>query len=356
MRAFYLGVRNVSGEGRIVLKLRVQAERWPLKTPFRIAGHVWSEAETILVTVTRKGQVGKGEAAGVYYLGESPSFLRSQIEDAVAKIETCSSRDALRDILPPGGARNAIDCALWDLEAKEQGVPAWHIAGLAPQRRLPTTITISADPPMEAAEKAHELADAPRLKLKLTGDLDEDVARLRAVRAARPDAWIGVDANQGYARADLEHLYPELVAADVKLIEQPVRRGEEDELDGFSSAIPIAADESVQALDDLPALEGRFQAVNIKLDKSGGLTEALMMAREAKKRGFGLMVGCMAGTSLAMAPAFLLAQLCDVIDLDAPLFQRADRAIPAQYQNGTLFCPEALWGGASAKQERLERL
>src|SRR5690242_4686497 len=205
MRAFFLGVRNVSaGEGRIVLKLRVQAERWPLKTPFRIAGHVWSEAETILVTVTRKGQVGNGEAAGVYYLGESPSSLRSQIEDAIAKIETCGSRDALRDILPPGGARNAIDCALWDLEAKEQVVPAWHIAGLAPQRPLPTTITIGADPPMEAAEKAHELADAPRLKLKLTGDLDEDIARLRAVRATRPDAWIGVDANQGYARADLE--------------------------------------------------------------------------------------------------------------------------------------------------------
>ena len=335
-----------------MLKLRVQTERWPLKAPFRIAGHVWRDAETVFVTVARKGHVGRGEAAGVYYLGESARSIRSQIESAMAEIESCPSREALREVLPPGGARNAVDCALWDLEASEQCVPVWRMAGLAPPHPLPTTITIGADAPDEAAERARALADAPRLKLKLTGDFEEDVARLRAVRAVRPDAWIAVDANQGYARAGLERLCPELVAADVRLIEQPVRMGEEAELDGFSSAIPIAADESVQGLDDLGKLAGHFQAVNIKLDKSGGLTEALMMARQAKTLGFKVMVGCMGGTSLAMAPAFVLAQLCDVIDLDAPLFQRMDRANAARYERGTIFCPDDLWGGASAEQER----
>ncbi len=330
-------------EGTIVLEFKIKTERWPLKEPFRISGYVFTEAEILFVTLSRKGRTGMGEASGVYYHDETPASMKAQLEDVRGAIQSGISRSALRELLPPGGARNAIDCALWDLEAKEQGAPAWHIAGLSAPRPLATTLTIGADEPDEMARRAAAFFDAPRLKLKLTGDGD-DAARIRAVRKARPDAWLGVDGNQGFTRVTLEKLYPVLVDAGVQLIEQPVKIGHEAELDGLRCAIPLAADESVQELADVGKLAGRFSVANIKLDKCGGLTEALLMATEARRLGLKPMVGCMEGTSLSIAPALVVGQLCDLVDLDGPIFLAGDREPRVSYADGMVSYGDSGWG------------
>lgn len=325
-----------------MLDIEVQTERWPLKAPFRISGYVFTEAEIILVTLRRGAHIGYGEASGVYYHGETPASMTAQIDASRDAIARLPSREALREFLPAGGARNALDCALWDLETKERGIPAWRSAGLSPPKPLPTTLTIGADTPDVMAERARVFADAPRLKLKLTGE--DDAARVRTVRKARPDAWIGVDGNQGFTRTTLEKLYPVLRDADVQLIEQPVRIGAESELDGFASTIPLAADESVQSLAHIASLKNRFSVVNIKLDKSGGLTEALAMAAEARRHGLKPMVGCMEGTSLSVAPALLVGQMCDLVDLDGPIFLASDREPRATYRGGMVSYGNTGWG------------
>jgi L-alanine-DL-glutamate epimerase-like enolase superfamily enzyme len=198
------------------------------------------------------------------------------------------------------------------------------------------------------AQGARHYATARAIKIKLTGELDLDIARVRAVREARPDVWIGVDANQGFGMADLPALVTAMVEQKVSLLEQPIARGREADLEGFESAIPLAADESVLGLADVPGLVGRFQTVNIKLDKCGGLTEALLIATEARKLGLGVMVGNMVGTSLAMAPAFILGQLCDVVDLDGPTFLKQDRVPGVEYADGEIWCPDDVWGTPAA--------
>ncbi|HEY4445639.1 MAG TPA: enolase C-terminal domain-like protein, partial [Steroidobacteraceae bacterium] len=208
---------------------------------------------------------------------------------------------------------------------------------------LLTTFTVGANDPDKMAADARAYTQAKAIKLKLTGQ-PADADRVRAVRAARPDVWLGVDANQGFTRPFLATLMPVLVEARVELIEQPFKIGQEVQLDGLGSPIPLAADESVQGLADVPALVGRFNVVNIKLDKCGGLTEALAMAREARRLGLDVMVGNMLGTSLAMAPAFLVGQLCNVVDLDGPVFLSRDRSVPVRYESGLISSPEALWG------------
>jgi len=220
----------------------------------------------------------------------------------------------------------------------------WQLAGLATPKPLRTTFTIGADDPGVMAHDALEYARARALKLKLTGDLDVDIARIRAVRAARPECWIGVDANQGFVADDLDALIPALVAADVRLLEQPLARGREADLDGLRCPIPIAADESALTLEDIDSLVGRFHVVNIKLDKCGGLTEGLAMVKRARECGLAVMVGNMVGTSLAIAPAFLLGQLCDVVDLDGPLLLAADRLPSIEYRDGDVWCPARIWG------------
>jgi len=238
--------------------------------------------------------------------------------------------------LPPGGARNAIDCALRELEAKSAGKPVWKLAGLDAPKPLLTTYTIGASSAAVMAAGARAFTAARAIKLKLTGEPD-DADRVKFVRAARPEVWLGVDANQGFTRSSLEHLMPTLIEARVSLIEQPFKIGQESLLEGFDSPIPVAADESLQSLRDLPALARCVQIVNIKLDKCGGLTEALAMACEARKLGLGVMVGNMVGTSLAAGPSFVLGQLCDVVDLDAPLFLTRDREPSIVYRNGEVF-------------------
>ena len=330
------------------LKLHVEIEKLRLSAPFRISGFVFEEQEVVVVTLDDGKHRGRGEASGVYYLGDTAQGMAVEIEAARATIERGIERTTLQQLLPPGGARNAVDCALWELEAQRSGVAVWQLAGLDAPKPLVTTFTLGADDPATMAAGARKYAQARSLKLKLTGDLQEDIERVRAVRAARPDVWMGVDANQGYGIEALDALIVVLDSADVALLEQPLKRGREADLAGFKSTIPIAADESVLTLPDIAGLVGRFSVVNIKLDKCGGLTEGLAMAREARRLGLGVMVGNMVGTSLAMAPAFVLGQLCDVVDLDGPIFLAKDRTPSMTYTNGSAWSGEEVWGGTHA--------
>jgi len=324
------------------MKLELGAETFEYSTPFSIKDYVFTNAEVVVVTLREGAYCGWGEASGVYYHGETPRGMIEQIEAVRSRIEMGVDRAALRELLPPGGARNAVDAALWDLEAKQHGQPVWELAGTQVPRVLRTTFTVSTGTPQEMADAALQYRSAKAIKLKIT---DEDpVGCVRAVRAARPDVWLGVDANQALSRATLEKILPDLIASGVRLIEQPVPRGQDGDLEGLDCPIAIAADESVQTSADLAGLLGRYHVVNIKLDKCGGLTEGLAMARGARRLGLNVMVGCMSGTSLAIAPAFVLAQLCDLVDLDGPVFLREDREPPATYNQGGIWCPEELWG------------
>ena len=325
--------------------LEVRAAKLRLAAPFRISGYVFEAVDAIVVTIAQGPHRGRGEASGVYYLDDGLDHMLGEIDAHRAAIEAGADRAALRALMPAGGARNAVDCALWELEAAQAGQPVWSLAGTGPPRPLVTTFTLGADDPQVMAEAARGYAEAKAIKLKLTGELGLDLARVQAVRAARPDAWIGVDANQGFARRDLDRLVEGLVAQRVLLLEQPLPRGREADLEGFDSPIPIAADESVLTLADVRGLVGRFDVVNIKLDKCGGLTEGLMMAEKARRLGLGVMVGNMVGTSLAMAPAFVLGQLCDYVDLDGPTFLADDPSPTVRYHDGLVDCGDEVWGG-----------
>jgi L-alanine-DL-glutamate epimerase-like enolase superfamily enzyme len=331
---------------RTKLELDVALERLPLKAPFRISGYTFTEVPVALVTLRRDRCGGRGEAAGVYYLDDSPERMVAAIEKARADIEAGITREQLLAEWPIGGARNALDCALWDLEAQEAGQPVWKLAGLSAVRPLLTTFTLGADDPATMVAGARAAKQARALKLKLSGDAALDAQRVKAVRAARPDVWLGVDANQGFTLASLQGLLPTLVDARVELIEQPLPRGKEADLADFECPIPLAADESVQGLKEIDLALGRFDVVNIKLDKCGGLTEALLMVEEARHWGLKVMVGNMVGSSLAMAPAFVIGQHCDVVDLDGPTFLAADRAPTITYNEaGQVWCDDAVWGG-----------
>ena len=330
------------------LQLSIGVQPVELAAPFRISGFVFERQDLVVVTLRDGSHRGRGEASGVYYLKDDPQKIVATIEAHRARIEQGIDRESLQKLLPPGGARNALDCALWELDAAHAGRPVWELAGLRSVNPLVTTFTLGADEPAVMAEGARKYLQARSLKLKLTGDLDIDIARVRAVRAARPGAWIGVDANQGYRIDALNSLIPVLVEANVSLLEQPLARGREADLQGYISPVPIAADESVLGLADIPGLVGRFDVVNIKLDKCGGLTEALAMARKAQELGLKVMVGNMVGTSLAMAPGFVVGQLCDIVDLDGPTFLKRDCIPGATYADGKIWCGEDIWGGPSS--------
>jgi L-alanine-DL-glutamate epimerase-like enolase superfamily enzyme len=326
------------------LKLTVEKVNLPFSAPFRISGFVFDSQDVVFVTVDDGKHRGRGEATGVYYLGDDAANAVAVLESKRAEIEAGIDCAALQSLLPAGGARNALDCALWELEARRTGTPVWELAGLPPPKPLLTTFTLGAESPAHMAEGARRYASARALKLKLTGNAPLDMERVRAVRAARPDAWIGVDANQGYTIEGLKPLIAGLLDAHVSQLEQPLKRGCEAQLQNFISPIPLIADESALTLADVPGLVGRFDLVNIKLDKCGGLTEGLAMAREARRLGLGVMVGNMVGTSLAMAPSFVLGQLCDVVDLDGPTFLKHDPPPTITYTDGMLWCDEDVWG------------
>jgi L-Ala-D/L-Glu epimerase len=328
------------------LKLNVQVERLEFSAPFRIAGFLFEHQDAVVVTVDDGRYLGRGEACGVYYLNDNVEQMVAALEAHRATIESGIDRASLQQLLPAGGARNALDCALWELEARRTAQAVWALAGLDPPRPLVTTFTLGADEPQVMAQGARRWATAQALKVKLTGDRELDIARVKAVREARPHVWLGVDANQGYSVSNLGLLVPALVEANVTQLEQPVPRGEEAGLEDFDSPIPLVADESALGLADLAGLVGRFDMVNIKLDKCGGLTEGLAMAREARRLGLDLMVGNMMGSSLAMAPSFTVGQLCDVVDLDGPTFLKRDRTPGVTYSDGLIWVDEAVWGRA----------
>ena len=329
------------------LKMTVAVERLPFTAPFRIAGFVFEHQDAVVVTLEDGELLGRGEASGVFFLGDDVQHMVAALESRRSAIESGVDRAMAQQLLPPGGARNALDCALWELDARRTGRPVWELAGLDPPRPLVTTFTLGADYPPAMAEGARKYALAQALKVKLTGDLELDIERVEAVREARPEVWIGVDANQGYTMAALGPLISALVEANVAQLEQPLARGHEADLGNFDSPIPIVADESVLSLADLPGLVGRFNMINIKLDKCGGLTEGLAMAHEARRLGLGVMVGNMMGSSLAMAPSFVLGQLCDVVDLDGPTFLSRDRSPAVTYRQGLIWADEAIWGRPS---------
>ena len=329
------------------LRLSVRVEEWPLTQPFRITGHLFAASTVVVVELSDGDVTGRGEAAGVYYRHDTPSRAAAAIEALRPDIESGISRQRLAAMLPPGGARNALDAALWDLEAQRSGQPVWALAGLAEPHRLVTAFTLGADDPDAMAAGARADAAALSIKLKLLGD-GTDAARVAAVRAARPNVTLLVDANQGFTPATLDALWPALLDAGVALVEQPYPVGRDAWLDGAPRPIPVAADESVQSLADIDALAGRFDVVNIKLDKCGGLTEALAMVDRARALGLRVMVGNMMGTSLSMAPAVVLGQLCDFVDLDGPTFLARDRLPGVAYEGGCITIREPFWGGVQA--------
>jgi len=314
--------------------------------PFRIANYLFEAMPSIVARIAQEGSVGRGEAAGVYYLGDDQDRMLDTVERVRGEIESGLSRDDLQHLLPPCGARNAIDCALWELEARLAGTPVWQLAGVPRPKPLVTTFTLPADDPSVLAAKVNRLSFAKAIKLKLDGDIDVDRERITVVRLARPDAWLSVDANQGFLRSDLDELTRICRDFSISLIEQPLKRGEEAGLEGWKPGIPVAADESILDLDELRERANYFDVINIKLDKCGGLTEALKMARASRLLGKEVMVGNMGGSTLAMAPGFVVGQLCDIVDLDGP-YSLADDPLAAQiYSDGNVFIPETIWGYA----------
>lgn len=323
----------------------MREERFAFREPFRIAGHEFTETKVLVAQIGEGDTIGLGEGAGVYYLGDDLARMRDQAESARAELEAGAGRTELQSLLPPGGARNALDCALWDFDARAAQRPVWQLAGLDGFGPLATTMTIGADEPARMAEVARgRFGNWPMLKLKLTGEVDLDARRVRAVRAARRDAWIGVDANQGYAPHTLGLLVELLLETRVELLEQPLARGAEDSLDGIARPLPFAADESVCTLADVERAVGLFDVINIKLDKCGGLTEALAIARRCHELGLKVMVGNMMGSSLSMAPSLVVGQLCDIVDLDGPTFLASDRAAAVSYSDGKVGAGTAEWG------------
>ncbi|WP_294389772.1 N-acetyl-D-Glu racemase DgcA [uncultured Sphingomonas sp.] len=304
-------------------RLCVRIERWPVAGAFTIARGAKTHVYVVVAEIHGHGHVGRGEATPIYYHGETAESVRDAVSAQADAIAAGLTRHDLQTRLPRGAARNALDCALWDLEAKCGGLPAWRLAGLSAPRPLVTAFTISLGTPERMEADARAAAHLPLLKLKLAGEGDEQ--RVAAVRRGAPAARLIVDANEAWTGRDVAAEAARLVAYGVELIEQPVRAGEDHLLDTVASPIALAADESCQDRADLDRCAGRYRAVNIKLDKCGGLTEALALAAGAKARGLEVMVGCMLGTSLGLAPAFLAAQGARWVDLDGALLLANDR-------------------------------
>ena len=323
------------------MKLDLAIERWPLKGTFRTARRSFDLVETLMVTLRSETAEGRGEAVGVDYLDETAQSLWHQIEAHRHIIEQGIDREALQSLLPAGGARNALDCALWDLDCKQRGRTIWDLTGIDPAP-VTTAYTIVIDKPARMAQAAAASTET-LLKIKITAA--EASRQVAAVREARPDARLIVDANQDFSLVQLRALIDVAGPMGVELIEQPLPAGEDSELDDFVSPIPLCADESFQTAQDLPRLAQRYSFVNLKLDKIGGLTAGLAIREQAAAEGLGLMTGCWAATSLAMAPAFVLSQQAAFADIDGPLLLAADREHGMSYERGVIAPPDtALWG------------
>jgi L-Ala-D/L-Glu epimerase / N-acetyl-D-glutamate racemase len=327
----------------VARKLQVERRVWALREPFVTARGPETECPVIVVRLEEGGHAGRGEAVGVDYHGETLDTLVAQVEAARAAVEGGATRQDLLALLPPGGARNAIDASLWDLEAKQSGRTVFDIAGIAAPHPVATTVTIGIRSLEGYEARARSLAGHPWIKVKVSAD--EPVAAVVAVRRGAPNARLVVDANQAWSLDLLQRVTPFLFDMRVDLLEQPVSIEDGAALASLDLPIPICADEPANTPDDLPRLVDSYDFVNIKLDKCGGLTAGLEMARAAQAAGLRLMVGCMVGGSLAMAPAMVLAQLCEVADLDGPLLQAEDWPDGIVYRDGVMDPPSPrLWG------------
>lgn len=312
--------------------LTIRRESWPLEKPFAISRGVKTAAEVIVVEASEDGFTGRGECVPYARYGETPDSVEAQLRQAAAP-----------DDLPPGAARNALDCALWDLRARRSGVPVWQSAGLSAPRAAITAYTISLGTPDEMRAAAAEAAARPLLKVKL-GEADP-VGCIVAVRQGAPKARLIADANEAWTISQFAAVVDELAELGVELIEQPLRAGDDEGLAGWRPPLLVCADESFHTAADIPGLAGRYGAVNIKLDKAGGFTEALACLEAARAAKLKVMVGCMVATSLAMAPAALLAGAADYVDLDGPLLLKTDRPGGLRFEGSLMFPPDpAFWG------------
>jgi len=325
------------------ISLALAAERWPIAGSFAISRGAKTEAVVVVAELGDGKALGRGECVPYPRYGESVDSVMTQINAVRAQLAAGLDRAALQKAIPPGAARNALDCAFWDLEAKRSARPVHELAGLAAPHAVTTAFTISLGRPAAMAEAATKAASRALLKIKLGADGDHD--RIAAVRAAAPQATLIVDANEGWDERNLSRNLAACAQAGVVLVEQPLPDGRDQALADIKRPIPVCADESAHDRASLPALAGKYDAVNIKLDKAGGLTEALAMAAQAEQLGFAIMAGCMVATSLAMAPAMLLAQKALYVDLDGPLLLAKDRPNGLSYRDSLVFPPTpALWG------------
>lgn len=321
------------------MEITVTRDVFRLAQVFTISRGSRTEAQVLTVRVSQDGVTGRGECVPYARYDETLDSVEAQIAVLPERID----RAALYDLLPAGAARNAVDCALWDLEAKQTGKRVWELAGLPAPGPEITAYTLSLDTPENMRAQAEKNAYRPLLKIKL--GTPDDMPRLEAVRAGAPEARIIVDANEGWSAEVYADLAPHLVRLGVALVEQPLPAGDDDALAGMDRPVPVCADESCHDRASLPALKGKYDVINIKLDKTGGLTEALALRDAARAAGYGVMVGCMVGSSLAMAPAVLVAQGALVTDLDGPLLLAEDRDDALKYDAAGVHPPEtALWG------------
>jgi len=324
-------------------RLTLAVERFPTRGSFTISRSSVTAVDLVVATLAFDGARGRGECRPYARYGESPATVLEEIERLRGAIEGGMTRAELQAVQKPGAARNALDCALWDLEAKQSGKAVWQLAGLPQPRPVTTAYTLSLDTPDAMGKAAAANRHRPLLKLKLAGP--EDIDRVAAVRAAAPETRLIVDANEGWTLAGFRAIAPRLVELGVALVEQPLPAADDSPLAGQSWPLPLCADESSHDRASLAGLVGRYSHVNVKLDKTGGLTEALAMVAEAKRLGFGIMVGCMVASSLAMAPALLLAGEADYVDLDGPLLLAHDRPEGLRFEGSTIHPASAeLWG------------
>ncbi len=324
-------------------RFSIRGERFPLAQTFTISRGAKTSADVVVVELSRDGCVGRGECLPYPRYNESMAATIDVLESLRPQVEAGLDRAALQHTLPPGAARNALDCALWDMEAKLSGHPVYELAGLTAPRPVATAYTLSLDDPETMGRAAAQHADRPLLKIKLAGHADLD--RVAAIRANAPDSTLIVDANEGWSAAQVEPLSTALARLGVALIEQPLPAAQDALLAEFEHPVPYCADESCHTAADLADLASRYECVNLKLDKTGGFSEGLRLATEARACGLELMVGCMIATSLAMAPAILLAQQARFVDLDGPLLLQKDREHGLRYEGSLLHPPHPqLWG------------
>ncbi len=323
--------------------IKIATDVFPLAQAFTISRGSRTEAHVLTVTITQDGKTGRGECVPYARYGESLESVTAQIESILPDLSTDLDTDRLQFALPAGAARNAVDCALWDLKAKQEGVSVAHLWGISPLHGVETAYTISLDSAERMGQAAHAASNHPILKIKLGGAGDKD--RIRAVHSAAPHCRIIVDANEAWTPDSLVENMLVCAAAGVALVEQPLPAGNDDILAGIPHPVPICADESAHTSETVSELKARYDFINVKLDKTGGLTEAMKLVERCRTDGFGVMVGCMVGSSLGMAPALLPAQLAAFVDLDGPLLLKRDRVDGLHYANSVIAPPKPeLWG------------